>query len=161
MKKFAIFLISATLLVCSFNLNAQTDGCQFRFVLSDPSGIGWPDGRGITVTVDDIEYGFVGLPWGIPSTEEILLLPSGLVNFSWTGGNLHYSSRYFEIYNSFDDLIYTSPDYLPGELFFTYQNECPECIPLTDFEGERFLTTFETDPPPRPPLTRRSRSFRL
>jgi hypothetical protein len=35
-------------------------------------------------------------------------------------------------------LIYTSPAYLPGGLFFTYQNECPdaiECLPITDFEG--------------------------
>ena len=127
MKKFAIFLISATLLICSVNLNAQTDGCQFRFVLGSPIGTGWAPGTGITVTVDSIEYGFVTLPWGTTSAEDTLQLPSGEVNFLWLSDiSFSISRNYFEIYNSLDELIYTSPNTsaLP-ELFFTYQNECP------------------------------------
>jgi hypothetical protein len=34
-------------------------------------------------------------------------------------------------------LIYTSPNdyYLSEGLFLTYQNECPDCLPITDLEG--------------------------
>jgi len=127
MKKFAIFLISATLLFCSFNLNAQTDGCQFRFVLSDPAGFGWPSGTGITVTVDDVEYGFVTLPWGTPTIKDTVQIPSGEVIFLWTGDMTYTNSRhYFEIYNSLGELIYTSPNEFGSlpEPFFTYLNEC-------------------------------------
>ena len=126
MKKFAIFLISATLLVCSFNLNAQTDGCQFRFVLGSPIGTGWAPEAGIRVTVDSVEYGFVNLPWGTPSAEKTLQLPSGEVHFSWPDGvGFNPLKHYFEIYNPLDELIYTSPD-VPGlpESFFIYQNDC-------------------------------------
>jgi len=127
MKKFAIFLISAILLFCSFNLNAQTDGCQFRFVLVSPLGIGWNTGTGIAVTVDDIEFGVLTLPKGTPSIEYTLVLPLGEAHFLWINDKLFTPyQHYFEIYNSLDELIYTSPD-SPGlpELFFTYQNECP------------------------------------
>ena len=139
MKKIVIFLISATLLICSFDLNAQTDGCQFRFVLSDPLNLtGWPPERGISVTVDGVEYGFINLPWGTPSAEDTLMLPSGEIHFLWIGGPFNPFRHYFEIYNSIDELVFTSPDdfTLPEGLFFTYQNECSECLPLTDFEGE-------------------------
>jgi len=141
MKKFATFLISATLLATSVNLSAQTeknqtDGCQFRFVLEDLAGFGWGTGPGIKITVDGVEYGFVTLPWGTPSAEETLLLPSGEIHFLWPDGVGFNSNRhYFEIYNSFDELIYTSPEELPDFLFFTYQNECPECLPVSNFEG--------------------------
>jgi len=37
--------------------------------------------------------------------------------------------------NPLDELIYTSPHNLNGGLFLTYQNECIECLPITDFEG--------------------------
>jgi len=127
MKKFAIFLISATLLLCSVNLNAQTDGCQFRFVLTDPAGFGWPSGTGITVIVDDVEYGFVTLPWGTPTTKDSVQVPLGEVNFLWTGDmTFFYLRHYFEIYNSLGELIYTSPNEFGSlpEPFFTYQNEC-------------------------------------
>jgi len=130
MKKFAIFLISATLLICSINLNAQTDGCKFRFVLKDPAGFGWFAEANITVTVDGVEYGSVTLPWGTASAEETLLLPSGEVHFLWPDGVLFKPNRnYFEIYNSLDEQIYTSPDTLGlRELFFTYQNDCKVSI---------------------------------
>jgi len=127
MKKFAIFLISATLLICSVNLNAQTDGCQFRFVLGSPIGTGWAPGTGITVTVDSVEYGFVTLPWGTTSAEETLQLPSGEVHFLWLGDiSFNPLRNYFEIYNSLDELIYTSPEEFGNlpETFFIYQNEC-------------------------------------
>jgi hypothetical protein len=131
MKKIVIFLISAILSMTCVNLSAQTernqtDRCNFRFVLSDPMGFGWIPEAGITVTVDGVYYGFVNLPWGTPSVEETLLLPSGEVHFSWPDGiGFSPASNYFEIYNSLDELIYTSPD-TPGlpESFFTYQNEC-------------------------------------
>jgi len=159
MKKFAIFLISATLLVCNLNLNAQNpfckwdetkagkwlnfthninliegEGCSFRFVLKDPNGSGWNTGAGIIVTVDNIEYGTVTLPWGSGNyKEEVVSLPSGEVQFSWTGP-YNMGKVCFEIYCSTNELIYRNPQFLSEGLFFTYQNEC--CIPLTDFEGE-------------------------
>jgi len=136
MKKITIFLIGALLFANSVNLNAQTDGCTFRFLLVSPPGFGWPSTHGIAVTVDDIEFGVVTLPWGTPSAEYTLLLPSGEVHFLWINDKLFTPAQhYFEIYNSLNELIYTSPD-TPGlpELFFTYQNVC--CIALTDFEGE-------------------------
>ena len=43
-------------------------------------------------------------------------------------------SFHIKVYNSSNELIYTSPEYLPPGLFFTYQNEC-SCLPVTDFEG--------------------------
>jgi len=145
MKKFAIFLISATLLVCSFNLNAQTDGCTFRFVLKNPNAMGWSPEVGVKITVNDMNYGFLNLPWGTPvgeEREEIKLLPSGEIHFSWIG---YFNSllHYFEIYNSSNELIYASPESLPGELFFTYQNEC--CIALADFDGEYNQETKEVN----------------
>ena len=141
MKKIVIFLISAILMFISANLSAQTeknqtDGCNFRFVLVSLPGVGWPDTDGIEVIVDGVNYGFLNLPWGTPSTEETLLLPSGEVNFSWMGGVLLGAMQYFEIYNALNELIYTSPDMLTPGVFFTYHNECSECLPLTDFEGE-------------------------
>jgi len=134
MKKFAIFLISATLLVCSFNLNAQTHGCQFRFLLVSPPGSGWSPSYGIEITVDGVEYKIVRLPWGIPSAEDTLLIPSGEIQFSWMGSSSSNTAHYFEIYNPSNELIYTSPDFFSVGLLFIYQNEC--CIALTDFEGE-------------------------
>jgi len=141
MKKFVTFLISAILLLTGVHLSAQTekkqtDGCYFRFVLESPLGFGWSDSYGIEVTVDGIDFGIVRLPWGTPSAEETLRLPSGEVHFSWISGPLGGPEHYFEIYNSFDELIFTSPDFHPTGLLFTYQNKCPECIPLTHFEGE-------------------------
>jgi len=141
MKKIVIFLISATLFFISTNLSAQTeknqtDGCYFRFVLESPVGSGWSPSYGINITVDDIDYGIVKLPWGTPSAEVTLRLSSGEVKFFWMGGTSVASIHYFEIYNSSDELIYAAPDLFPVGLLFTYQNECPECIPLTDFEGE-------------------------
>jgi hypothetical protein len=136
MKKFVIFLISALLLANSINLNAQTDGCKFRFLLVSPLGIGWTPSYGLNITVDDIDYGTLNLPWLTPSTEYTLLLPSGEVKFYWVGAPLGGPEHYFEIYNALDELIYTSPYFHPTGLLFTYQNECPECFPLTDFEGE-------------------------
>jgi hypothetical protein len=101
MKKIAIFLISAILSMTYVNLSAQTernstDGCSFRFVLSDPMGFGWTTGKGITVTVDGVDYETLTLPWGTPSAEETLLLPSGEVHFTWIGtwNSVNY---YFEI----------------------------------------------------------------
>jgi len=126
MKKFAIFLISATLLISSVNLYAQTDGCKFRFVLKNPTGVvGWSSGVGIEVAIDGVNYGFLNLPWSTPSAEKTLLLPSGEIQFSWIGSALMGNVHYFEIYNSLDELIYTSPDYHEGGLvFFTYLNDC-------------------------------------
>jgi len=157
MKKFVTFLISAILIITSVNLYAQTemnnpkagklmnftnnvnfneeDGCIFRFVLKDLAGFGWGDEKGITVTVDGVDYGTQRLPWGTSSAEETLLLPSGEVHFFWEGDVFSATRHYFEIYNSFNELIYTSPEMIPDWLFFTYQNECPECLLLTDFEG--------------------------
>jgi len=157
MKKLVTFLMSAILLTCSVNLSAKTEKnqtntkltnitynsnsneevCNFRFVLKNPGGInGWVPEYGIMICVDGVDYGIVTLPWETPYVEEIVLLPSGDVHFFWTADNYNPSKVYFEIYNSFDELIYTSPAMIPDWLFFTYQNECPECIPLTDFEGE-------------------------
>jgi len=107
--------------------------CNFRFVLEDKFGSGWIPDVGIGITVDGVDYGFLNLPWGTPSAEEIIPLPSGEVLFSWIG---FFPIRYyFEIYNSLDELIYTSPEDMYAGVFLTYQNECVECIPITDFEG--------------------------
>jgi len=140
MRKFVILLISAIVFSLSVNLYAQTEGCSFRFALGS-IGFGWPDPFGIEVSVDGVELGVVRLPWGIPSAEETLLLPSGKIDFSWTGGTILKVQYYFEIYNSSNQLIYTTPEMLTVGLFYTYQNECPECIPLTDFEGEYIQET--------------------
>jgi len=112
------------------------EGCQFRFVMKDPKGIGWSSKNRIEITVVDVDYGSVTLPWGTPYKEEIVLLPSGEVNFFWIGP-FSAGSHCFEIFNSYGKLIYESPMSFPSEgLFFTYQNECPECTPLTGLVGE-------------------------
>jgi hypothetical protein len=166
MKKFAILLISAMLFLISVNLSAQNpncikdnklkagnlmnftdninlkkeEGCSFLFVLSDPRGIGWSSQSRIDITVDGVDYGSVTLPWGTPYKEEIKFLPSGEIQFLWVGP---YGPivNCFDIYNSLNELIYESPELLPGDLFFIYQNECPECIPLTHFNGEYITET--------------------
>jgi len=162
MKKIVIFLISATLLANSVNLFAQNpyckwngksandmvivlpdnnnsiteDGCSFRFELKDPKGFGWAPEVEIVITVDGVAYGTVTLPWGTPYKEEIKLLPSGVIKFFWPG-YFNFLSHCFKIYNSFDELIYESPLNWGSDddLFLTYQNVCPDCIPLTSFEG--------------------------
>jgi len=161
MKKIVIFLICATLLANSINLFAQNpsckwngtsprfcnllnnteyniineEGCSFRFELKSPGGFGWfPDSR-IHITVDGIDYGSVTLPWGTPYAEVIRLLPSGMVEFRWLGTFMG-GNNCFKIYNHENEMIYESPLGLEeDDLFFTYQNECPECLPLTHFEG--------------------------
>jgi len=161
MKKFAIFLISATLLISSVNLYAQNpsckwngtpprfgnllnntnniineeEGCLFRFELKSPNGLGWYPMSSIAITVDGVDYGSVTLPWlGPPYAEEIRFLPSGKVEFTWIGPYAPVMNC-FKIYNHENEMIYESPLGLDEGLFFTYQNECPECLPLTNFEG--------------------------
>jgi len=109
--------------------------CNFRFVLYDDSGFGWYPNHGIGITVDGVDYGLVTLPWGVGNyyAEEVIALPSGTVQLSWVGGVS--LSFHFEVYNSSDKLIYTTPQYFGEGLLFTYQNECIECFPITDFEG--------------------------
>ena len=112
------------------NAHIDSDLCNFKFVLSDDDGFGWGS-QGIAITVDGVDYGFVNLPWGTAYAEKIVALPSGEVQLIWHGGFI--PSFHFKVYNSSDELIYTSPDDIGG-LFFTYQNEC-SCLPVTDFEG--------------------------
>jgi len=79
------------------------------------------------------------LPWGTPSAEETLLLPSGEVHFSWSDAGLFSPNKhYFEIYNPLDELIYTSPNEhgLP-ELFFIYQNDCD--VSIKDYVSTIYL----------------------
>ena len=112
------------------------EGCQFRFVLKDPNGIGWSSKNWIDITVDGVDYGSVTLPWGTPNKEVIKLLPSGEIQCYWNGP-FDFLSNCFEIYNSYDELIYESP--YPGlldRIFLIYLNECPECSPLTGLVGE-------------------------
>ena len=106
--------------------------CNFRFVL-ESSGTGWFSSAGINITVDGVDYGFMNLAWGSAYAEEIVPLPSGEVQLFWTGN--FSSSFHFKVYNPLDELIYTSPQDLNVGLFFTYQNECIECLPITGFEG--------------------------
>jgi hypothetical protein len=119
------------------NAHIASEPCNFRFLLWDTGEIGWYPDSGIEITVDGIDYGFVNLAWGTPSAEEIVSLPSGKVQLFWVGSFI-LSRFHFEVYNSSNELIYTSPEFLPEGLFYTYQNECPddiECLPITDFEG--------------------------
>jgi hypothetical protein len=117
-------------------------GCSFLFVLKNPLGsiIGWYPDDAIVITVDGVDYGFVTLPWGEGSyTEETRVLPAGEVQLLWAGEDYDPFFHCFKIYNSSNELIYESSypegQVIPGEIFFTYQNECSECVPLTDFEG--------------------------
>jgi hypothetical protein len=138
MKKIATFLISAILTMNCVNIYAQTEGCNFRFLLKNPTGVaGWSSQISIKVTVDGIEYGTLKLPWETPSSEETLLLPSGEINVSWMGMALVGAIHYLEIYNSLNDLIYTSPDYHDGDLvIFTYQNDCSVGIASTTLSNQ-------------------------
>jgi hypothetical protein len=154
MKKHLIFLLSVILILNYLNLaandyiyskneqnayamtNSERALCNFRFVLSESYGVGWFPIDGIIITVDGVDYGFINLAWGESYAEEIVPLPSGEVQLYWTGGPFDYQRYHFEVYNPSDELIYTSPDYIMYEgVFFTYQNECIECVPITDFEG--------------------------
>jgi hypothetical protein len=141
MKKIAILLISAILTMNCVNIYAQTEtntteGCNFRFVLVSPIGFGWNTESGISVTVDGVDYGIITLPWGTPSAEETLPLPLGEVLFSWIGGTLVENLHYFEIFNSINELIYTSPEMHPVGLLFTYQNECNIGIASTTLSNQ-------------------------
>jgi len=163
MRKIVIFLISATLFSICINLSAQNPNCDweenpdgmlrrsieniflsnknscgFRFVMMNPYGFGWFTGSGIEMIVDGVSYGTViGIPWGMGNyfKEDTVFLPSGEVQFFWRGS---YSppAMCFRIYNPSNELIYENPELLNGDLLLTYQNECPECLPLTNFEGE-------------------------
>jgi len=163
MKKNVTFLISAMLLLTGVHLYAQnpnceweenSDGmlrnlientisnnensCSFRFEMMSALGVGWNTGSEIEIFVDGFSYGTVtGIPWGLGNyfKEDTVLLPSGEIQFFWRGP---YScvNYCFRIYNPSNELIYENPEDLNGDLLLTYQNECPECIPLTHFEGE-------------------------
>jgi hypothetical protein len=125
--------LSANDYIYSENEQKTNTLCNFRFVLEDKLGSGWYPEVGIGITVDGADYGFLNLPWGTTYAEEIIPLSSGEVLFSWIG---FFPIRYyFEIYNSLDELIYTSPEDMYEGVFLTYQNECVECIPITDLEG--------------------------
>ena len=157
MKKNIAFLLSVILTMNYLNLaandwiyneneqktytTARFDGemCEIRIFMWNTGGTGWHTNAGIVITVDGVDYGTIKLPYDfeIYEGEETVLIPSGEVLFSWKG---QFSTNYmgFKIYNTLDELIYTSPVSLPEGLFFTYQNECPayaECLPITDFEG--------------------------
>ena len=114
----------------------EGEGCSFLFILKDALTSGWSSSCGIQISVDGVDYGIVTLPWQQGNYAEIIkMLPSGKVQFTWLG-SYDYLRNCFRIYNSSNELIYESP--YPGlddEVFLIYQNECPECIPLTDFEG--------------------------
>ena len=166
MKKNLIFLISAIFAMTCVNTFAQNpfcewdgksktgmgnvtqnfilndeEGCSFRFILKDPAGFGWWPDEGIQITVNGVDYELVTLPMINPFIEVIKFLPSGEVQFIWIG-EFSYVRHCFEIYNASDSLIYQSdnmPDTYP--LFLTYQNECPECIPLNSFNGEYISET--------------------
>jgi len=153
MKKTVIFIFSVILIMNYVNLAANDytyseneqksytainfgdNLCNFRFVLSEEYGVGWSSSAGIKITVDGVDYGLIRLPWGVGNyyAEEIVPLPSGEVQLYWIGS---FSINYhFEVYNSLDELIYTSSYPLFGGVFLTYQNECIECLPITDFDG--------------------------
>ena len=154
MKKHLIFLLSVILALNYLNLAAndylygekntpnrfEGEMCEIRIFMWNTIGTGWLQSCWIGVTVDGVDYGTIKLPhaFEIYEGEETVLIPSGEVLFSWTG-IFQYTCYGFEIYNSSDELIYTSPNDYPIEgVFFTYQNECPtneECLPITDFEG--------------------------
>jgi len=151
MKKIITFLLSTVLIMNYVNLAANdymyseneqksyattrsaSELCNFRFILEESNGFGWFSSSGIKITVDGIDYGLVRLPLFSSYAEEIVPLPSGEVKLFWTGG--FSDSYHFEVYNPLDELIYTSPADLNVGLFYTYQNECIECLPITDFEG--------------------------
>jgi hypothetical protein len=133
MKKIIPFLISL-ILILNCNAHITSDLCNFKFILWDDYEVGWSSSTGIAITVDGVDYGFVNLPWGTPYAEKIVALPSGEIQMVWHGG-FSPLRNHFEIYNSSDELIYTSPEDIIENPFFTYQNECPECLPITDFKG--------------------------
>jgi len=125
------------------NAHRDEEGCGFRFILEDTAGVGWSSKDSIKTIVNGVDYGSVTLPWlGGGYAEVIKLLPSGEVQFIWIG-EFFYPRHCFEIYNSYDSLIYKSDKTMPDTypLFCTYQNECPECISLTDFNGEYISET--------------------
>jgi hypothetical protein len=117
----------------------EGDLCEIRIFMWHLAGTGWYNNSGIQITVDGVDYGTIKLPYDfeIYEGEETVLIPSGEVLFSWKG---QFDAGYtgFKIYNTSGELIYTTPDYLPEGLFFTYQNECPtyeDCLPIVDFKG--------------------------
>jgi len=154
MKKLIIFFLSVILIINYVNLAAnnyiysekeqktsatsrlENELCNFRFVLEDSDGFGWFTEMGIGITVDGVDYGLLYLPFGLGnySSEEVIALPSGEIQLSWIG--VFFESYHFKIYNSSDELIYSSLFPLYAGVFLTYQNECIECVPVTDFEGE-------------------------
>jgi hypothetical protein len=123
------------------NILSKREGCSFLFVLKNPYGVGWLPNDAIVITVDGIDYGSVTLPYGLGNyyAEEIVPLPSGEVQLLWAGDSYDPLEHCFKVYNSSNELIYESsyPEgaLIPGEIFFTYQNECSECVPIINFEG--------------------------
>jgi len=121
-----------------FYVTANFEGelCEIKIFMWNTGGTGWHQSCGIEITVDGVDYGTVKLPHAFDTYEgeETVLIPSGEVIFSWAGNFQHYIYG-FEIYNTLGELIYTSPDYIPEGLFFTDQNECVECLSITDLEG--------------------------
>jgi len=114
----------------------EEEGCNFKFLLEDPANWGWAPADGIQITVDGMDYDIVTLPWaGGGYAEVIRRFPSGEVQFRWMG-IFDFPRHCFEIYNSSDSMIYKSDKYIPDALFLTYQNECAECLPITDLKGE-------------------------
>jgi len=121
----------------SHSTHLEEEECNFKFLLEDPGNVGWTPSKGIQISVDGVDYGIVTLPWlGGGYAEVIRKLPSGEVQFKWLGF-FNYADHCFEIYNPSDSLIYKSDLYIPpDEVFLTYQNECIECLSITDLQGK-------------------------
>ena len=121
----------------SHSTHFEEEGCNFKFLLEAVNGVGWSSSNGIQISVDGVDYGIVTLPFGGGGYDEVIKkLPSGEVQFKWLG-IFDYFAQCFEIYNTSDSMIYKSDkNNIPDELFLTYQNECMECIPITDLKGE-------------------------
>ncbi|MCL2436007.1 MAG: T9SS type A sorting domain-containing protein [Lentimicrobiaceae bacterium] len=144
MKKTFIFLLGVILIMNYGNLAAKTytnanfegELCEITIFMWNTEGFGWNNDRGIEITVNSVNYGgIIKLPYAfdIYEGEETVLIPSGEVLFSWNG---HFDGYFgFKIHNTLGELIYTSPDYIPEGVFFTYQNKCIECFPITDLGG--------------------------
>ena len=121
------------------------DMCMFRIEMHDSNMDGWEDSY-ILVTSGGTTYGTFSCPNDAATSIAYVVLPSGIIQFTWVNSGGYYDSdASFEIYNSADELIYqcNNASTLSG-VFFTYENECtnePDPIVYNIYRDGELLTT--------------------
>ena len=110
--------------------------CNMKVVMHDSFGDGW-NGNSLAVKSNGVTLATITLPGGAYGEESIMVPVGGLIDIVWLAGGSYADECSFDIYNGLDDLLYASPTMgsaAVGELMFSFTQECPCALPVTDLK---------------------------